>query len=292
VTVSAMPRSDEVVSLRDGRTLAFAEWGSPGGRPVVALYGTPGSRLFCPDVEATVEADVRLITVDRPGYGRSTPAPTLTIESVAADLRELHRLLGLPPCPFFGWSGGGPYALGVGAFASEIVTTVGVAASWGPLRDVPGVWKALPADLRDLMELAARDRGVALEAVTERCRWYAEQPERVLDDPPIPGNPDEDLHADAVVNRSMRVWFREGARHGARGYVDDWIATYARPWGFDLSAIDRRVMLWWGDGDVVCAREHTMYLAETIPGARLVVFPGEGHLAPVAHWDEILDELR
>ncbi len=71
--VTAVPRFDSVVALRDGRSLAYAEWGDPLGRPVVLFHGQPGSRLLCPDADATESAGVRLITVDRPGYGRSDP---------------------------------------------------------------------------------------------------------------------------------------------------------------------------------------------------------------------------
>ena len=67
------PLADEVLRLADGRQLAWAEWGDPRGSPVVFLHPSPGSRMLCPDVHATARAGVRLITVDRPGYGGSDP---------------------------------------------------------------------------------------------------------------------------------------------------------------------------------------------------------------------------
>jgi pimeloyl-ACP methyl ester carboxylesterase len=30
------------VALDDGRTVAYAEWGDPSGRPLFSLHGTPG----------------------------------------------------------------------------------------------------------------------------------------------------------------------------------------------------------------------------------------------------------
>jgi len=53
---SATPKLDRTMELADGRTLAFSEWGDLGGRPVVLLHGTPGSRLECPDADATEAA--------------------------------------------------------------------------------------------------------------------------------------------------------------------------------------------------------------------------------------------
>jgi hypothetical protein len=46
---TATPRADRTIRLRDGRDLAYSEWGDLAGRPVVLLHGTPGSRLICLD---------------------------------------------------------------------------------------------------------------------------------------------------------------------------------------------------------------------------------------------------
>ena len=41
------------ISLEDGRTLAYAEYGDPYGKPVFFFHGTPGSRFFRPNDEIT-----------------------------------------------------------------------------------------------------------------------------------------------------------------------------------------------------------------------------------------------
>jgi pimeloyl-ACP methyl ester carboxylesterase len=76
--LSVTPRASGLVTLRDGRRLAYAEWGDLGGRPVVMFHGNPASRLQCPDDDGSVAAGVRLVTVDRPGFGGSTPEPGRT----------------------------------------------------------------------------------------------------------------------------------------------------------------------------------------------------------------------
>ena len=42
----AWVRETRVVELVDGRELAWTEYGSPDGVPVVAFHESPGSRLF------------------------------------------------------------------------------------------------------------------------------------------------------------------------------------------------------------------------------------------------------
>jgi pimeloyl-ACP methyl ester carboxylesterase len=289
--VDAEPQRDSTIRLSDGRRLAFAEWGPPDGIPVIVLYGTPGSRLFCADVDATEALGVRLIAIDRPGYGLSDPRPGLTVPDVADDLAELHAVVSREACPVFGWSDGGPYAFGFAAIHQDRVSAVGVAGSWGPLRQVPGVWEAIPLERRDLLDLAARDPQSALPHIRAATQWYAEDPERIVDALEDDGNPDYRLHQDPKLAAAMRRWFREGARQGTAGFVDDWIATYARDWDFALTDVNRPTRIWWGDGDRITSEEHARYLSEQIPGAALTVFAGEGHLAPVLHWAEILSAL-
>ncbi|HEY5118350.1 MAG TPA: hypothetical protein VII90_02760, partial [Anaerolineales bacterium] len=64
---------DYSIVLQDGRRLAYAEYGDPRGKPVFLFHGIPGSRIFRPPLdELTARKRVRLITVDRPGYGGSS----------------------------------------------------------------------------------------------------------------------------------------------------------------------------------------------------------------------------
>jgi pimeloyl-ACP methyl ester carboxylesterase len=72
---------------------------------------SPGSRLLCPDLPATVAAGVRLITVDRPGYGHSDPDTRPRMAGRAADTGVLADHLRLGRSGLVGWSGGGQFAL-------------------------------------------------------------------------------------------------------------------------------------------------------------------------------------
>ena len=158
-SVSATPRREGRVTLRDGRALAYAEWGDPAGRPVVLFHGAPGSRLLCPDEDATVAAAVRLVTIDRPGYGRSDPDSDLSLLTWADDYAELHGLLGLPPCPIVGWSGGGPYALACAVRTPALVSSVGLAASVAPVEAMGEGWE----DERRVADLLRLDRAERLD---------------------------------------------------------------------------------------------------------------------------------
>jgi pimeloyl-ACP methyl ester carboxylesterase len=93
--INPTARRDGGLSLPDGRSLAYAEWGTSSGPPVLLFHGGPGSRLFCPDYEATMSSGVRLITIDRPGFGGSDPHPGRTLLSWADDVAGLADALHL-----------------------------------------------------------------------------------------------------------------------------------------------------------------------------------------------------
>ena len=118
-------------TLPDGRVLGWAEYGDPDGPPVVFLHGTPGSRISRPD--DTALAGVRLITVDRPGYGRSTPVRQPTLLGVADDVGALMSSLRIERFGLIGFSGGAPYAVACGARFPHRLTGVVPQASPAPI---------------------------------------------------------------------------------------------------------------------------------------------------------------
>jgi pimeloyl-ACP methyl ester carboxylesterase len=82
------PRYVGVVTLADGRDLAFAEFGDPTGRPVLWLHGTPGScRQVAPAaVQAAIDDGARIIGVARPGAGNSSPGRYRNVAAIAPDV--------------------------------------------------------------------------------------------------------------------------------------------------------------------------------------------------------------
>src|SRR5688572_24065585 len=87
--VDALPvvRATRFVETLDGRKLAYVEFGDPSSPLVIHNHGGPSSRL-----EGRLLANgatsngLRLVSVDRPGIGRSTPQKHRSFESWANDL--------------------------------------------------------------------------------------------------------------------------------------------------------------------------------------------------------------
>jgi pimeloyl-ACP methyl ester carboxylesterase len=275
------PIADEIVRLADGRQLAWAEWGDPRGSPVVFLHCSPGSRILCPDPSATAAAGVRLITIDRPGYGRSEPAADPTLTGFAEDVGRLIDHLWLGQVPMVGWSGGGQYAAACAAVLGERIKAVALLATPAPDREVP--WRSGP--LRDLAKLANTDPERALRAATEAGATLAAAPDLAGDS--WKSAADRAIRAQRDIEDALRTMWREAFRAGVYGVVADVVAG-SRPWGFACSDLKAPVALFYGEEDPVVGPEHGRWWARTLPRGHLGVVPGCGHLVPFVAWADIL----
>ncbi|KAH7252596.1 Alpha/Beta hydrolase protein [Fusarium tricinctum] len=110
--MAAGPRTLLSFRLPTNRLISWAEYGSPKGRPLLFLHGTPSSRLECAEFHNELKTrNIRLIAPDRPGFGRSEFLPGRTIGGYATDVLALAKHLDLTKYYVMGGSGGGPYAL-------------------------------------------------------------------------------------------------------------------------------------------------------------------------------------
>jgi pimeloyl-ACP methyl ester carboxylesterase len=284
-----MPLADRTISLRDGRSLAYAEWGDPSGAPVVLLHGSPSSRLFRPDEGVTASAAVRLITVDRPGYGRSDFDPDRTILGWVDDLAQLVDALELARFALVGHSSGGPYALACATGLGSRPSAVGLVSSVAPLDEVPGAHERLDEDERAVVELARDDPAAAMRQVAAAAAWLVEQPERFLQAPRP--EPDRALLAQPAVGAMFLAALREAVRGGLDGYARDEVLE-RRPWGFELGDVDVDVHLWHGGLDPYIRLGDAEHVARTLPSCRPTFHPDEGHGLILSRWREIANALR
>src|SRR4029453_1562910 len=273
---TATPRVDRTIRLRDGRGLAYSEWGDLAGRPVVLLHGTPGSRLICLDEDATEAAGVPPPPVDRPGYGLSDPRAGRTVLGWVDDFIEFAEQLELPPCPVIGWSGGGPYALALGFRLPDRITGIGLAAAQGPFDPVPGRLEAtLPEGAPAAFRRLRQDYAAGVAAIEERDAWFSgEGWERLFAE--SWGDADDRVLADPATLEAMKTLIREAARQGPAGYVADHIAE-TLPWSLSVSEITQPVHIWYGESDEPWVPMSADYLVANIPDVMLVTYPGEAH---------------
>jgi pimeloyl-ACP methyl ester carboxylesterase len=261
-----VPSEDHLLELDDGRTVGYATWGHPQGTPVFIGHGMPGSRLdhyvALDDPEWVRRRRVRFVGVDRPGYGYSDPWPEANLLECAGDFVRVADDLGLKRFWALGVSGGAPYVIALGALAPDRLERIAV---------VCGAYD-IGLDEGETPEGLATELGEEARMLCEDPdEWYAglvaEVPEvdrRVLERP--------EVRAIAIET------FQEAVRQGAVGWVED-VLRLERPWPFRFHEVVAEVRFHHGEEDTNAPSQRAEELAEGIPGSRLRLYPGEGHIS-------------
>ena len=279
--------------LSSGHRLGFAEFGNPQGFVVFYCHGFPSSRLEGRLYDAAAaSSNVRLIVVDRPGYGLSDPKPLPSIADWTDELAEFTDYLGIDKFRILGVSGGGPYALACADRLTKRLISVGVVGGLGPVFDQWAL-KDMKWPARVGFSLA-RQRSWFLHVVygelsASIMRWKPRICQKLLT--VSAPEPDRKVLANDKVLSAFLDSTREALRHGARGVIADF-HRYASPWGFDLANINITVNLWHGNDDRVVPSSHALYLNDTLAKTRARFLPHEGHFSlPINHMEDILKQL-
>lgn len=279
-----------VVPVSGGRVVAYDDVGDPGGRPVVFLHGTPDSRLARhPDDGLAAAAGVRLVAVDRPGYGGTSPGAGPGPGDFADDVAALLDGLGLVTAAVIAWSGG---ALdGLGLAASGRVSSLLISGGLVPVEAYadPDV-RAVAEHRLALVEMAEDlDPGMLAESLAPMLAPHPCDHALAVGHQAEGRDPSEQSRLAAVpggVDR-MADALVEAVRSGLHGVEAD-VAAQLRPFPVDLRAVDVPVRLLYGEDDHVTPPAFGRWYAARLPHAELQVVPGAGHYLPFTHWTELL----
>ncbi|MFE7428192.1 alpha/beta fold hydrolase [Streptomyces sp. NPDC057545] len=268
--------------LPGGRLLGWAEWGPKDGVPVLLSPGAATSRHLGFGTHALDRLGVRLISVDRPGLGASSPLPGRTFGDFADDVRAFAALRGLGRPPMVGNSQGAPFALACAAAGA--VGALAVVSGADEVAE-PRFAEALPEDLRGLVELAVSDPAAAekiFAGFTPQAMW----------DMVMSGSPDRDLavYRQPAFAAAYRRALDEAFAQGADGYARDTVLAMGH-WGIALSDIAVPVDLWYGEQDTGHSPDHGEGLAARIPGAVRHLVPDAGGSLLWTHAEQVLGAL-
>lgn len=281
------------MAVRGGRRLSFAEFGNPRGSAIVWMHGTPGARRQIP-MEArrfAEERDLRIIGIDRPGIGSSSPHLYPNILDWTGDLVELCDVLDMEKLHVIGLSGGGPYALAAGAALPERVHGVGVlggvAPSQGPDAIIGGL-VALAPYVAPLLSLTRVPLGFAMAQVVRLIRPIAGP---ILDGfAYVQPRGDKEL----LARPEFRAMFLDDLLNGARFQVSaplSDVILFTLPWGFDAADVQVPVHWWHGDSDHIIPHAHGVHMVERLPQAKFTTIHGESHLGGLGAATDVLTQL-
>ncbi|MDB6167239.1 MAG: alpha/beta hydrolase [Verrucomicrobia bacterium] len=282
------------LTLPDGRRLAYAEFGSDDGHPVIYFHGSPSSRLepLLIGDEALAQLGLRVISPDRPGIGGSDFMPRRGFSHWPADVAALADSLGWKKFSVWGYSGGAPYVAACAARIPERIHA-GVIVSGGWRVDWPEVTAALPLPNRIIWWIARRAPfllGAVLKAMAAMGRGAHEKELAQMKNRVAP--PDLAWFGKPGRFRTLSDIIREAIRPGTRGAAWD-MRLYARAFDFDLGDVRIPLTLFHGADDANYPLPAARRAAAAIPGANLVVCEHEAHLSmSTAKLVEVAARLR
>lgn len=289
------PSREEALRLADGRTLGFAVFGdtpdSRGAPAVVWLHGTPGGRRQIPPAARRFaeREGVRVIGIERPGIGDSTPHLHRNIRGFAQDVGAVLDHLEVERAVVVGLSGGGPYTLACAHGLDRVEACGvlgGVAPSRGPEAIAGGVTTL--ALFAPLIEALHEPLGAALSLAVRSAHPLASPAFDLFMSFSRPG--DREVFGSPGMKEMFLDDMLRASSKGLRSLIYDYL-LFSRDWGFRLVDIDTPVHFWHGDDDPFVPLEHGRHQAALVRESSFTIQPGHSHLGGLAIADEVLDKL-
>lgn len=267
----------------DGRVLSGFSFGPSEGRPILFIAGaaTGKSMVFGEDFLADMK--LRIITMDRPGIGDSTPDPARTLASTAADYQSfLAAALGEDSASVavVANSQGSVFALKLASISSIASLTL-----VSPADELahPTIHDMLPPEATALADLAQSSPD---EAAAILGSFSADAMETMV----LSGSNADDAayyQSEPFLSRYRRG-LAEGFMHDGVGYVTDTLIAM-RTWPIDFDAISCPVRVMFGAGDLSHSPDHGETLSSRIPRATRTVFADAGGALLWTHAQKVLE---
>ena len=277
-------RTCQTFQLPDGRTLGYAEYGDPRGKPLFYFHGWPSSRIEFRGLNGDAiasELNARVISVDRPGFGLSSYQPHHRFTDWPKDVACLADHLGIDRFVLMGYSASSPYTLACAYALMDRLNAAGVVSGLAQPFSAPGATDGMPTIM---LWRTAR--------IHPRLTWllFKMMKNRITNGPRdrLPRDAKQAMMAEEDFEfikehpYAMAASMDGGAealRQGGLGPAEAG-ALYWKPWGFRLEDIQTKVHVWHGQADLNAPfAAHGKVLAQKLPNVEAKFYPGDGHIS-------------
>lgn len=265
----------------NGRLIGFREMGSADGAPVFYFHGLPGSRIEAMVGDSPArERNLRLIAVDRPGFGLSEFQPDRRILDWPETVTALADYLQLKQFALIGVSGGGPYALACALTIPDRLSGVSVCCG------VPShSWleKSSEDEVASHIRILLAQPTPSLTALGNLLKVVFNLPGglKILR---LPRRNLPTIDRDTLEMPEFREVFalniREAFRGPIKGILHD-VKLLTHDWGFEPAKITLPVRYWHGELDAVVPVEVVRRELASRPHAKVTYMPSDGHFSLV-----------
>ena len=275
-------------TLPSGSRLAYDEYGTSSGRPLIYFHDGGSSRLECAFFHASArQLGFRLIAVDRPGIGCSDYYSAPTPSQFCNDVMLLTNQLGITDFGVMSLGAGGIYALSLARnYPDRVSFNLCLAGLPGNVFNeasgpsyAASCWNEFtPPLIKMLVRIKQRFFPDDPEQSIERLQQYLSFTDR------------KTLFNPRVLE-ILALDHREALRLGNRGVAQD-LAVCFRKLEFSLMDVKIPTMIWQGCADRLSRRSDCEFMAARMPNANLYRVPNRGHFFFVHSMDEVFRRLR
>lgn len=280
-----------LIEVGPRRRLAYCKFGPRRGLPVFLFHGWGECRLTVPpDHHVLNRVGIRLVTIDRPGVGRSDPQPGRRLLDWPPNVAAVADHLGISSFAVLGRSAGAAYAAACAYRLPDRVMSATLVSGVGP--PSPGGWKLLAAsDFRKLIFWLRLVPPLARPTLWIGVRLVRPHVRRLLDRH-IVGLPEADRRVlgDAAMH-AMRVSSLQEAFSQAEAGICQDAVLLTRAWGFDLGLIATPARIWHGEADTIVNVGFGRQLSAAVRHSTSVFTANAGHYLMYTHWQEILEAI-
>lgn len=282
----------KIFQLADGRNLAYSEYGDLNGEPVFHCHSVLGSRLEqsfnAPKISE--QKGIRLIVMDRPGYGASDPDPKTSFINWVKDLVQLADHLNIEKFSLTGYAMGGVYALACTHEIPErlksvaLISTCMAPESSTDYENIVPLYKMNYRLAKFIPKVYSLLSAVLVKGVLSDPAAFFKQFSEKLE------QADKDILNSEAFKTEMFASLKEGFRQGGNASSRD-VVQLMHDWSFELSKINIPIDIWHGKHDYHVPLVLGKRFTEHIKNTSLFIKEEQGHYMFYTHWSEILDEL-
>ncbi len=272
-----------------GVTLHVRETPGPDAVPAVYVHGLSGSATNWSDLAGLLAPRAAGTAVDLPGFGLSHPLSTDDYSMDAHADALLCFLAGRGQrVHLLGNSFGGALAIDVAARRPELVATLTLVSPAMPDRRLDPRRITDPRLALAMVPVLGRRAKAQFAALTPEQR--ADQMVQVCfgDPAAVPAERLVEFAAEIAV-RNRLPWAREAVLRTASDMIASW--AVGRLWS-TARRVQAPTLVVWGDRDRLVSPRLAARTAASIPGARLVMLPGIGHVAQIEAPDAVAEAVR